>query len=88
MHFSHLANKLRSKITKFSGLLSQDLDKTARHFIKEAVYGIMTSQSVMLTDMVKHTVSGPNMKAQTILIDQDDFKEILSSSFKNPAEFS
>jgi len=43
---------------------------------------------VMLTDMVKHTVSGPKMKAQTILIDHDDFKEILSSSFKNPAEFS
>jgi len=51
MNFSHIANKLRSKITKFSGILSQDLDKTARRFIKEAVYGIMASQSVMLTDM-------------------------------------
>jgi hypothetical protein len=39
MNFSHLANKLRSKITKFSGILSQDLDKTARRFVGEAVYG-------------------------------------------------
>ena len=51
MNFSHLANKIRSKITKFSGILSQDLDKTARRFVREAVYGIMASQSVMLTEM-------------------------------------
>ncbi len=41
MNFSHLANKLRYKITKFLGILSQGLDKTARRFVKEAIYGIM-----------------------------------------------
>ena len=51
MNFSHLANKLRSKITRFSGILSQDLDKTAQRFIREAIYGIMASQSVMLTEI-------------------------------------
>ena len=51
MNFSHLANKLRSKITRFSGILSQDLDKTASRFVQEAVYGIMASQSVMLTEI-------------------------------------
>ena len=51
MNFSHLANKLRSKITRFSGILSQDLDKTAQRFVREAVYGIMASQSVMLTEI-------------------------------------
>lgn len=51
MNFSHLANKLRSKITRFSGILSQDLDKTARRFVQEAVYGIIASQSVMLTEI-------------------------------------
>ncbi len=51
MNFSHLANTLRSKITKFSGILSQDLDKTAQRFVGEAVYGIMASQSVMLTEI-------------------------------------
>jgi len=33
------------------GTLSQDLDKTARRFVGEAVYGIMASQSVMLTEI-------------------------------------
>ena len=51
MNFSHLANKLRYKITKFSGILSSDLDKTCRRFIQEAVYGIIASQSVMLTEI-------------------------------------
>jgi hypothetical protein len=56
MNFSHLANKLRSKITRFSGILSQDLDKTARRFVREAVYGIMASQSVMLTEIGRQLI--------------------------------
>jgi hypothetical protein len=51
MNFSHLANKLRCKITKFSGIVSKGLDKTARRFIQEAIYGIISSQSVMLTEI-------------------------------------
>jgi len=51
MNFSQLANKLSSKITKFSGILFTDLDKTCRRFIQEAVYGIIASQSVMLTEI-------------------------------------
>ena len=62
MNFSHLANKLRSKITKFSGILSQDLDKTASRFVKEAVYGIMASQSVMLTEMGRQLESRISLK--------------------------
>jgi hypothetical protein len=62
MNFSHLANKLRSKITKFSGILSQDLDKTAQRFVKEAVYGIMASQSVMLTEIGRQLESSVPLK--------------------------
>ncbi|MFC2119423.1 transposase [Bacteroidota bacterium] len=62
MNFSHLANKLRSKITKFSGILSQDLDKTARRFINEALYGIIGSQSVMLTEMGRQLESRVSLK--------------------------
>jgi len=62
MNFSHLANKLRSKITKFSGILSQDLDKTASRFVKEAVYGIMASQSVMLTEIGRQLESRISLK--------------------------
>jgi|GEM_PF-5088943 len=51
INFSHLANKLRNKITKFSGILSQHLDKTVKRFVRETVYGILASQSVMLTEM-------------------------------------
>jgi hypothetical protein len=62
MNFSHVANKLRSKITRFSGILSQDLDKTAQRFVREAVYGIMASQSVMLTEIGRQLESRVSMK--------------------------
>jgi len=62
MNFSHLANKLRSKITRFSGILSQDLDKTARRFVRESVYGIMASQSVMLTEIGRQLESRLSLK--------------------------
>jgi hypothetical protein len=62
MNFSHLANKLRSKITKFSGILSADLDKTCRRFIQEAVYGIIASQSVMLTEIGRQLESSITLK--------------------------
>ncbi len=62
MNFSHIANKLRSKITRFSGILSQDLDKTAQRFVREAVYGIMASQSVMLTEIGRQHESRVSLK--------------------------
>ncbi len=51
MNYSKLASKLRTKLAKFSGYVSNGLDKTAQRFINEAVYGIMFSQSVMLTEI-------------------------------------
>jgi hypothetical protein len=33
------------------GMLYQDLDKTAKRFVGEAIYGILASHSVMLTDI-------------------------------------
>jgi len=62
MNFSHLANKLRNKITRFSGILSQDLDKTARRFVGEAVYGIIASQSVLLTEIGRQQESRVSLK--------------------------
>ena len=62
MNFSHLANKLRSKITRFSGIVSQDLDKTAQRFVREAVYGIMASQSVLLTESGRQLESHVSLK--------------------------
>ncbi len=51
MNYSKLASKLRTKISKFSGYVSVDLDKTAKRFVNEAIYGIMHSQSVLLTEI-------------------------------------
>ena len=51
MNYSKLASKLRTKLAKFSGYVSDGLDKTARKFINEAIYGIISSQSVMLTEI-------------------------------------
>ena len=62
MNFSHLANKLRYKITKFSGILSKELDKTARRFVQEAIYGIIASQSVMLTEIGRQLESRISLK--------------------------
>lgn len=62
MNFSQIANKLRNKITKFSGILSEKLDKTAQRFIQEALYGIMASQSVMLTEIGRQLDSSVSLK--------------------------
>jgi len=62
MNFSLLATKLRNKITKFSGILSVNLDKTAGRFIKEALYGILASQSVMLTEIGRQLESKVSLK--------------------------
>lgn len=62
MNFRQIANKLRSKITRFSGILTQELDKTARRFVQEAVYGIMASQSVLLTEIGRQLESRISLK--------------------------
>jgi Transposase DDE domain len=51
MNYSKLASKLRSKIGQFSGYVSTGLDKTSKRFVGEAIYGIIYSQSVMLTEI-------------------------------------
>ena len=62
MNFSNLANRLRCKVTKFSGILSQGLDKTARRFVQEAIYGIIASESVMLTEIGRQMESRVSLK--------------------------
>jgi len=62
MNYSQLANKLRSKIIKFSGILSEKLDKTAQRFVQEALYGIMASQSVMLTEIGRQLETNVSLK--------------------------
>lgn len=60
MNYSLIANKLRNKISRFSGELSKNLDKTCQRFIRESIYGILSQESVMLTDIgrsLKSTVS-------------------------------
>jgi len=51
MNYSKIATKLQSKISKFSGYVSRKSDKTLRRFVSEAIYGILSSQSVMLTEI-------------------------------------
>jgi len=49
MDYSKIARRLREKVTKFSGELCEGLGKTATRFVTESVYGILVSQSVVLT---------------------------------------
>ena len=51
MKFSKIALKLREKIVRFSGELCKETDKTVRRFVTESVYGILHSQSVILTEI-------------------------------------
>jgi hypothetical protein len=57
MNFSLTAKKLRAKIAQISGEFSHKLDKTARRFVTEAVYGILRSKSILLTD-IGRTIEG------------------------------
>jgi len=49
MDYSRMARKLRGRIAAFSGELSRGLPKVAERFVREMVYGIQASQSVVLT---------------------------------------
>lgn len=49
MDYSRMARKLREKIAGFSGELSRGMPKVAERFVREMVYGIQASQSVVLT---------------------------------------
>lgn len=51
MNYSLIATKLRNKISRFSGELSKNLDKTCQRFIRECIYGILSKESVMLTEI-------------------------------------
>lgn len=51
MNYSLIATKLRNKISRFSGELSKNLDKTCQRFIRESIYGILSQESVMLTEI-------------------------------------
>ena len=44
------------------GILSKKLDKTAGRFIQEAIYGIIASQSVMLTEIGRQLESRASLK--------------------------
>lgn len=60
MDYSRMARKLRDKIAAFSGELSRGLPKVAERFVREMVYGIQASQSVVLTKIgrtLEETVS-------------------------------
>ncbi len=49
MNYSRMARKLRKKISRFSGEVSKGLPKVGERFVREMVYGIQVSQSVVLT---------------------------------------
>jgi hypothetical protein len=53
MDYSRMARKLRAKIAGFSGELSDGLPKVARRLVREMVYGIQASQSVVLTKVAR-----------------------------------
>lgn len=62
MQYSKLAFKLRGKINEFSGYVSFGLDKTCRRFVSEAVYGMLESQSVLLTEIGRSLQDGVSLK--------------------------
>ena len=63
MNFSHLAARFRTKLSNFSGILIQGLDKTvSRLFVNEALYGIIASQSVLLNEIVRQLESQVALK--------------------------
>ena len=51
MNSTRVARNLRARIGRFSGDLSNGLSKPGGRFVGEMVYGILASESVMLTDI-------------------------------------
>jgi hypothetical protein len=62
MNYSLIATKLRYKISRFSGELSKNLDKTCQRFIRESIYGILSQESVMLTEIGRSLNSEVSLK--------------------------
>lgn len=62
MNYSLIATKLRNKISRFSGKLSKNLDKTCQRFIRESIYGILSQESVMLTELGRSLNSAVPLK--------------------------
>ncbi len=62
MNYSKIATKLLNKISEFSEYLSSRMDKTLQRFLKESVYGIISSQSVMLTEIGRAIQSEVSLK--------------------------
>lgn len=62
MYYSKLASKLHHKISEFSGYVSSKMDKSLGRFLREVVYGIITSQSVMLTEIGRTLSSSVSLK--------------------------
>ena len=62
MNYSLIATKLRNKINRFSGELSKNLDKTCQRFIRECIYGVLSQESVMLTDIGRSLSSTVKLK--------------------------
>ncbi len=51
MEYSKIAVRLREQIANFSGDVSTGLGKVPRRFVSEMIYGIMASESVLLTEI-------------------------------------
>jgi len=47
------AAQIKSQITRFSGTVSQELDKPKRRFINEMIYGIQASKDVKLASTAR-----------------------------------
>jgi hypothetical protein len=62
MDYNRMARKLREKIAGFSGELSRGLPKVTERFIREMVYGIQASQSVVLTKIARTLEESISMK--------------------------
>jgi len=71
--------------TDFFRYFSSETDNNVISF--EAQIKLKDKQWSNENRKIYFTVSGQNMKAKTIIINKDGFKEILSSSFKNQANF-
>lgn len=53
MNYSLIASRLRAKIAQFSGELCGSLGKIPTRLVMEMIYGLVASQSVLLTDIAR-----------------------------------
>jgi len=80
MYNNKTAERLREKISRFSGVVSSDLCKTARKFVSDVLYGIQAKQTVILSQIGRSLCEPASIKKVEERLSRQLFRAGLAES--------